>query len=438
MILFKSQEHLCTSLFRTNNISTLEEKNIGLFLNHVATHDDLKIKRTEVFRGKNEQVFDKFENFHIALAGLAKISEKLEKKIKVPKFEAKSKLTTTSYADVDNNDIYENGGGEETEIYDQIYSQQVDSAGENTPQGLDMAVKELVDFNTSFITKVLENVKNNFESKPSTILLKREFFAVFMIDDLLRLHRRLKEKLEVLVHSYIEIGNIFEELKDDFLIYCNITAKMKTALEFLCDQMAENEEASNCIDDLQKAAKQVNKQIKDSGPSEIKDLVAMIPQHVMRYHMVIENIQKQASKAKGKRTDVEKEARRATNIMKNVTQHMDRVSRDYKYIIAMEELKRSIQNFPFKDLHRFGLLKTELTQMMMATGDATSDFKPFNLLVFNEYIVALETVTREEPTGKIDWFGVPITMKVEEKKYSKCFKIRDFEHIHTRPHIDGH
>ena len=230
MILFKSQEYLCTSLFRTNNISTLEEKNIGLFLNHVATHDDLKIKRTEVFRGKNEQVFDKFENFHIALAGLAKISEKLEKKIKVPKFEAKSKLTTTSYADVDNNDIYENGGGEETEIYDQIYSQQVDSAGENTPQGLDMAVKELVDFNTSFITKVLENVKNNFESKPSTILLKREFFAVFMIDDLLRLHRRLKEKLEVLVHSYIEIGNIFEDLKDDFLIYCNITAKMKTAL----------------------------------------------------------------------------------------------------------------------------------------------------------------------------------------------------------------
>ena len=66
--------------YRTNNISTLEKKNLGLFLNHVATHDDLMIKRSEVFPGKNEQVFRKFEDFHIALAGLAKISEKLEKK----------------------------------------------------------------------------------------------------------------------------------------------------------------------------------------------------------------------------------------------------------------------------------------------------------------------------------------------------------------------
>ena len=154
----------------------------------------------------------------------------------MPKFEAKNKSTITRYED----DIYENGGGdEEAEIYDQIYSQQVDSAGEISPQGLDMAVKELVDFNNSFINKVLENIKNNFESKPSTVLLKREFFSIFMIDDLLRLHRRLKEKLEVLVHSYVEIGNIFEELKDDFLIYCKITARMRTALDFLCDQMAE-------------------------------------------------------------------------------------------------------------------------------------------------------------------------------------------------------
>ena len=404
----------------------------------MATHDDLRIKRTEVFKGKNEQVFHKFENFHIALAGLAKISEKLEKKIKVPKFEAKSKSTITSYEDVDSNDIYENGGGdEEAEIYDQIYSQQVDSAGEIAPQGLDMAVKELVDFNNSFIVKVLENIKNNFESKPSTVLLKREFFSVFMIDDLLRLHRRLKEKLEVLIHSYVEIGNIFEELKDDFLIYCKITARMRIALEFLCDQMAESEEAKTCIDSLQKEARQVNRQLEEPGPNEIKDLIAMIPQHVMRYHMVIENIQKQASKAKGKRTDVEKEARRATNIMKNMTQHMDRVSKDYRYIIAMDEFKREIQSFPFLDLHRFGLLKNELKEMMMAAGDAPSVFKPFNLLVFNEYIVALETVTREEPTGKIDWWGVPITMKVKEKKFSKCFKIRDFDHIHTRPDGDG-
>ena len=55
--------------YRTNNISTLEEKNIGLFLTHVATHDSLKLRRDDVFKGQNEKVFHKFENFHIALAG---------------------------------------------------------------------------------------------------------------------------------------------------------------------------------------------------------------------------------------------------------------------------------------------------------------------------------------------------------------------------------
>ena len=51
----------------------------------------------------------------------------------------------------------------------------------------------------------------------------------------------------------------------------------------------------------------------------------------------------------------------------------------------MNELKKGIQNFPFWDLHRFGILKTELNEMLMATGKETSDFMPFNLLVFNEY-----------------------------------------------------
>ena len=429
--IFSDFGHVCIFVLRTNNISTLEEKNIGLFLTHVATHDSLKLRRDDVFKGQNEKVFHKFENFHIALAGLAMISKALEKKIKVPKFEAKSKSTEkTSYDDIGNNDIYENGGGdEEMEIYDQQYSEQVYDAGNTAPQGLDNAVKELVDFNNSFINKVLENIKNNFESKPSTPLLQREFFAVFMIDDLLRLHKKLREKLKVVVLSYVEIGDVFEELKDDFLIYCKITAKMRAATEFLSNQMTDCEITKGCIDNLEKAARRANAQLEDPGPSEIKDLIAMIPQHVMRYHMVLENIKKQASKAKGKKTEIQKEAKRAEEIMKNMTTHMDRVSRDYKYIEAMKEFKREIQNFPFQDLHRFGILKTELKEMLMATGIETSDFKPFNLLVFNEYIVALETVTRDEPTGKIDFWGVSIT--IEGKNYSKCFKTLDFDHIHT-------
>ena len=51
-----------------------------------------------------------------------------------------------------------------------------------------------------------------------------------MIDDLLQLHKKLRDKLGKVEYSYAEIGNIFEEMKDDFLIYCNISAKMKAAL----------------------------------------------------------------------------------------------------------------------------------------------------------------------------------------------------------------
>ena len=70
---------------------------------------------------QNEKVFQKYENFHLALAGLAKISQIMEKKIRVPKFEAKNKSTAKpGYiidADIGKEDIYENGAGyEETKI----------------------------------------------------------------------------------------------------------------------------------------------------------------------------------------------------------------------------------------------------------------------------------------------------------------------------------
>ena len=72
-------------------------------------------------------------------------------------------------------------------------------------QDLDYAVKSLINFNNSFINKVLENIKNNFESKPSTLLLRREIFGVFMIDDLLQLHKKLRDKLGKVEYSYTEI-----------------------------------------------------------------------------------------------------------------------------------------------------------------------------------------------------------------------------------------
>jgi len=410
--------------YRTNNISTLEEKNISLFLDHVVSH--VGLKRDKLFKNKEERVFRLFADFHLVLYGLSKISEKLTDKIGVPKFESKTRLTASDSDDEDNdNGIYdcgEEGGG--NEVYDTIYSEQVMEGG--APTSLDMAVKEMVDFNNTYITRVLENIKNNFESKHTTHLLKREFFKIFEIDKLLGLHRELKCRLEWVQHNYVDIGKTFDDLKDDFLVYCEVTSKIKTATEFLADQMTENQETQDCIKQLQSDA--IKARTDMSMPCEIKDLMQMIPQHVMRYHMVIESIEKQARKAK--KTDVEREARRACKIMKNMTSHTDRVSKDYKYITAMEEFKGEIKNLPFDTLHRFGVLKRELNNVKMSTGNIED--QPFHLLIFNDYIVALENVTKEVLTKQLDFFGIPIRKKVIEKKYLKCFKIREFGWIRTK------
>ena len=297
--------------------------------------------------------------------------------------------------------------------------------------GLDFAVSELLDFNNSFLSKVLENIKRNFDTKTTNELLEREFFAKLRIDDLLQLHRKLKERLDLLSHSYIEIGNIFDELKDDFLIYCNITTQLRVSLEFLCDQMAENEEVRTCIKKLEDAAKQANGQLEDPGPHEIRELVAMLPQHVMRYHMVIGNIQKQASKS-SRKTDIEREARRAANIMKNMTQHMDQVSRDYKYISAMEEFQKEIYDLPYSNLHMFGNLNAELRDVMLSQDGEMGPFKPFHLLVFNEDILALEITTTEVNSQQTNFFRVPKKVKIEEKKFSKSYKIRDFDVVSAK------
>jgi hypothetical protein len=133
-------------------------------------------------------------------------------------------------------------------------------------------------------------------------------------------------------YSYIEIGDTFEELKNDFIIYCDVVAKIQVAIEFLADQMTDNEETRTVINTLEQ----------EVGPDcSLMTLIQMIPQHIMRYHMIIETIQNFAAKAK--KTDVEREARRAHKIMKNFTTHVNNVSRDFKYIQTMDDLRKEIK-----------------------------------------------------------------------------------------------
>ena len=73
--------------YRTNNVSTLEEKNIRLFINIV--EKELKLKN--IFGKRKEEVFRKFTDFHVVIDGLSKISKKLQSKLEVKGFEKKEK-----------------------------------------------------------------------------------------------------------------------------------------------------------------------------------------------------------------------------------------------------------------------------------------------------------------------------------------------------------
>merc|ERR1719430_477658 len=92
---------------------------------------------------------------------------------------------------------------------------------ERAQTSLDYAIEELISFNARFLREVLEPMKR-CEEKNTNDLLKREFFPVFQLKKLVQLHMKLKFRFERLEYSYVEIGRIFDEVKDDFLIYSTI------------------------------------------------------------------------------------------------------------------------------------------------------------------------------------------------------------------------
>ena len=387
------------------------------------TDDDLKIKN--IFGRKKEQVFKKFADFHIVLSALSQISKKLERKIEVPKFDTISR-ERKSVPSVEDEEAFKAIYDEqpentnEAEFYGAVYNET-----EERKEGseLDQAIDEMINFNETFITKVLEHIKTNFEAKAVSQLLRREFFPVFRTDELLKLHLKLRHHFQKVQYSYVEIGQVFDDLKDDFLVYCEILAKMKTVMEFFADQMTENEEVSSCIKRLQReASKSEVVQMDPRVTCELRDLMVMVPQHVMRYHMILSEIQKQAFKAQ--KTEVAKEAERAQQIMSSLTQHIERVSTDHKYIQAMKEFRKEIRNLKIDDLHRFGVLQCEKQYVLLSHGQSKLLFQPFHLLIFSEHIIALQKMTKEEFTGKTDFFGRPIRIKKELKCFSKFFQLK--------------
>ena len=69
-------------VYRSSNISILEEKNVGLFVNFV----EKELRLESIFGALGTNVFNSFANFYVALSGLACLSQKIQTKFKIPGF----------------------------------------------------------------------------------------------------------------------------------------------------------------------------------------------------------------------------------------------------------------------------------------------------------------------------------------------------------------
>ena len=407
-------------VYRPNNISALEEKNLTLFLRHV----NEEIGLMDIFGGLGSKVFQKFSNFYVTLSGLARLSGIIEKKYGIPRFHSSGKKTQSSYEE-NNFKTNEIQGFREEALHQFMNDSEPERSTtilknvklECSQTKLDFAFEELIGFNAQYLNEVVGALVT-YEKENGNGLLKREFFPVFQLQKLKTFHARLQLQLEKLQYCYTDIGRVFDDVKDDFIIYSKIVAQMKLVMAFYADQMSENPDVIDAV-----------KRMEQKKKLSIKELTQMIPQSAMRWPMLLESIWKKAYKES--RTDVEGEARRAHQLVADVFAQMDRVSADVQYKEAMREFALEVEGCD--DLTEYGVLVKKHTDVWFAQGVFAENFKPFELLIFDKCVVALELKPKRVTKKKT--FGGKKTVDSEtekERTFRKTFCAKEFDIISSR------
>ena len=395
-------------VYRVNNIATLEEKNISLFLNVV----EQKLGLPRVFGGHGSKVLQKFATFYVALLGLSRVSEKIEKMYKIPKFHC-SRRKTAVYFEDNNYKANEIQGYREAD-----YEQSLDILGiKMSPTSLDQAIEVMISCNARFLTKILEPLKH-CEERNTNDLLKREFFQAFQLEKLIELHENIRYQFEKLEYSYIEIGKIFEEVKDDILIYSNIGAQMMIAMGFFADQMSENEDAIKAVKELEKRE-----------DISIKELAQSIPHYAMKFPPVLESVRFWAYQER--RTHVEPEARKAHQLIVDIVDQTKRVSADFQYSAAMQKYVEEIHGID--EFSQFGVLVKEVNDVEFSLGSHGDNFKNVDLLITDECVIVLDL--KVKVLYKRGIFGNVKRVLLPDQKeriFAHCFQIKYFDQIVCR------
>ena len=395
-------------VYRANNIALLEEKNVALFISFV----EQKLKLPQVFGGHGSKVFQKFATFYVALLGLARVSKKIERMYKIPKFYCSGKKTHVVYSEDGNYQANEIQGYREAEYDQNMIIVEIKRA----QTSLDYAIEELIGFNARFLREVLEPMRR-CEEKNTNDLLKREFFPVFQLKKLVQLHMRLKFQFETLEYSYVEIGEIFNEVKDDFLIYSKIVAQMKIVMGFFADQMSENMEVIQSVEELE-----------ETEEIPIKELAQLIPHFAMKWSLVLESVRTRAYKER--RHEVEPEARKAHQLIVDVFDQMERVSADFQYKAAMEKYVEEIGGID--EFSQFGVLVKEVNNVDFSMGSRGENFKSVDLLITDECVIVLELKARFEEVRRRFGKVKKVMLPEKDRIFAKCFQIIDFDQIAIR------
>ena len=279
------------------------------------------------------------------------------------------------------NDIYDDG----EELIEYTY----DNLKEEKPTSLTHAVcSNLIKPHSNYLNDVLRNISQSFIKKSHNTLLQDNFFPLLDIDKLLDLHESLSKEFEVLEHNFILIGDIFERYENKFLIYCQILAKNKELLDFLCDKISFNPDIKEETDNLVAISRKTP--LNKSG-YYLEELLQMIPQHIMRYATVmLAEVKKQAQKEGSKK--VEKESEKAFHIMDKLLKHMDAYAKDYENILTMEQLKDILR----VDMRDKGRLLFEVKDIDLWIKSDEQTYQKYHLYIFEEVIVAYQIEIREE------------------------------------------
>ena len=144
----------------------------------------------------------------------------------------------------------------------------------------------------------------------------------------------------------------------------------------------------------------------------------MIGSQQVQYQNMLETIIKQARKAD--RNEIVAEATKALSLVKNIIRHANKYVSDVDYVEGMKAFKKTLSEVRIENpLHELGTKVVEIPEVEMSLLHE-KNYKKFQIIVFNQIILAIELKVEEEFSGLM-----PIAMSNVKTRWIVQFNNED-------------